>query len=254
MAATNLLTVRPASMRPAVRASLRPWPLDESIVHLVLLDLEMVPTPSDVDGWMLDAFESAPPEVRVLRTGAMFSRSADAFLERGFGIADRLALLDRDLTGGGQPPRRQPVNDVSLTRLRPRDLVAAADLDQAAFPAGWSHDADSLGDIASATPQVRQRIAHSSRRTGRRAVGFSIAGKAGTTGYLQRIAVHPTARRHGVARALVDDAISWLMRRGAARALVNTGIDNDAALALYGAAGFERRSDELLVLEMERPT
>ena len=44
------------------------------------------------------------------------------------------------------------------------------------------------------------------------------------------------------------------MRRGAARALVNTGTDNDAALALYAAAGFARRSDELLVLEIERPT
>lgn len=241
-------------MRPAVRASLRPWPLDERIVHLVLLDVEMVPTAADVDGWMVDVFESAPPDVRLLRTGAMFPRSAEAFLDRGFGVADRLALLDRNLTGAGQPPRVRPVNDLSVTRLRPRDLVAAADLDQASFPAGWSHDADSLGEIASATPQVRQRIAHSSRRTGRRAVGFSITGKAGNVGYLQRIAVHPDARRHGVARALVDDAVDWLMRRGAARALVNTGVDNDAALGLYEGAGFERRSDELLVLEMPRPT
>jgi ribosomal-protein-alanine N-acetyltransferase len=240
-------------MRPAVRASLRPWPLDAGIVHLVLLDVEMVPTATDVDGWVNKAFDDAAPDVRRVRTGAMFPRSAEAFLERGFEIADRLALLDRNLTGARQPPRVHPVNELSVTRLRQRDLPAAADLDQIAFPDGWGHDVDSLGDIASATPQVRQRIAHSSRRTGRRTIGFSITGKAGTVGYLQRIAVHPDARRHGVARVLVDDAVGWLMRRGAARVLVNTGVDNQAALALYSAAGFELLPDELLVLELERP-
>ena len=214
----------------------------------------MVPTDADVDAWMVDAFESAPPDVGLLRTGAMFPRAAAAFIDRGFHVADRLALLDRNLTEKGQPARNRSPKGLSVTRLHPRDLVAAADLDQAAFPEGWSHDAGSLGDIASATPQVRQRIAYSSRRTGRRAVGFSITGKAGTVGYLQRIAVHPDARRHGVASALVDDAIGWLMRRGAASVLVNTGIDNDAALGLYEAAGFRRRTDELLVLEIARPT
>ena len=36
--------------------------------------------------------------------------------------------------------------------------------------------------------------------------------------------------------------------------MVNTGIDNLAALDLYRHAGFERLRDELIVLELVRPT
>lgn len=240
-------------MRPAVRASLRPWPLDARIVQLVLLDVEMVPTLDDVDRWIADVVDGAGPDVHLVRTGAMFPDAAAAFLDRGFVVADRLALLERPLIGPSHAPARRAPSGVSIVRLRARDRPAAADVDQVAFPDGWRHDSTSLADIAAATPQARQRLALSSRRTGRRPVGFSIAGKAGTVGYLQRIAVHPDARRRGVAAALVDDALTWLMRRGAARALVNTGLGNDAALRLYERAGFRRRDDELVVLELPRP-
>ena len=84
--------------------------------------------------------------------------------------------------------------------------------------------------------------------------GFAVTGKAGTTGYLQRLAVDPSAQRLGIARALVDDATDWLMRRGAHRALVNTGIDNHGAITLYEQASFARRTEELVVLEHRRPT
>ena len=123
-----------------------------------------------------------------------------------------------------------------------------AAIDQSAFPSGWRNDAASLADIASATPSARGRMA---RRDGR-PVGFAITGKAGTTGYLQRIAVSPSAQRLGIGRLLVDDAVEWLMRRGANRALVNTGVDNRAALQLYEDASFERLDDQLVVLEHHR--
>ena len=61
--------------------------------------------------------------------------------------------------------------------------------------------------------------------------------------------MHPDARRLGVAAALVDDALGWLMRRGAARCLVNTGTDNAAALAMYASLGCEVCDDDLVVLE-----
>ncbi|MFK8023035.1 MAG: GNAT family N-acetyltransferase [Ilumatobacter sp.] len=243
--------MRPASLRPAAQVSLRPWPLGDGIVHLVLLDVDMVPETSDVERWTRDAFAD---DIQLVRTGAMFPLAAQAFLDAGYTVADRLALLERPLIGRSDVSHHLVRGDWTLSRLRPRDRVAAADVDQSAFPTGWRHDADSLLDIAAATPQSHQRIAHSSRRSGRRCLGFSITGKAGTTGYLQRIAVHPSARRHGVATALVVDSLQWLMRRGAARAMVNTGIDNTAALALYEGLGFRRRDEELVVLERTRAT
>ena len=72
------------------------------------------------------------------------------------------------------------------------------------------------------------------------------------TGYLQRVAVRPDAQRLGIGRQLVDDAVEWLMRRGARRALVNTGVDNLAALRMYEQASFDRLDDELVVLEHRR--
>ena len=126
-----------------------------------------------------------------------------------------------------------------------------AAIDQSAFPAGWRNDGASLGAIADATPSVRGRLARVGGSDAR-AVGFAITGKAGPTGYLQRIAVHPEAQRLGIGRQLVDDAINWLMRRGANRALVNTGVDNLAALRMYEQASFGRLDDELVVLEHRR--
>ena len=43
--------------------------------------------------------------------------------------------------------------------------------------------------------------------------GFAITGRAGVTGYLQRLAVDPAHRRRGLARRLVDDALAEGIKR-----------------------------------------
>ncbi len=214
----------------------------------------MEPTSEAIDNWVLAAFESA--DIQRIRTGALFPAAAEAFLAAGFVEADRLTLLERalhDRVDTTPPP------GLVTARLRPRDLPAAAEIDRASFADGWRHDTASLQEIASATPQSRLRLITPS--SGRRPaanrrhapVGFAITGCAGSNGYLQRLAVHPAARRNGAARVLVVDALDWLVRRGARRAMVNTGVDNLAALELYRRAGFERLQDELVVVEFTRP-
>ena len=79
---------------------------------------------------------------------------------------------------------------------------------------------------------------------------FAITGVANQVGYLQRLAVDPTAQRRGLGRALVADSLEWMHRRGATTAMVNTAFDNDAALALYETFGFQHRPDPLLILEL----
>jgi ribosomal protein S18 acetylase RimI-like enzyme len=244
--------VRQAIETPSARAEIRSWPLDDSISHLVMADVSMVPTTDQVDDWLANAYATAkngaasPP--LSIRTGALYPAAARVFIECGFTVLDRLALLERPLLGS-QPGRRQ--RRTALRRVRRRDLPELADIDGAAFPQGWRHDARSLVDIASATPVARSRLARAGGSTGR-VVGFAITGKAGTTGYLQRLAVHPAAQRMGIGRQLVDDAVEWLMRRGSSRALVNTGVDNHPALRMYEQASFERLADELVVLEHRR--
>lgn len=239
-------------MTPTARAELRRWPYEPNIAHLVLLDIDMTPTVADIEGWITEARnlvdnDDAAAPTRI-RTGALFPRAAAAFTRCGFVEVDRLALLERPLH---DVVPRATSSTLTTTRLRTRDIHAAAEIDRSAFPDGWRHDVESLESITTATPQARLRLAvpPEQRRSRERPVGFAITGRSGPTGYLQRIAVRPEARRNGAARLLVEDALIWLVRRGAIRALVNTGIDNHAALELYGQAGFDRRSDELVVLE-----
>lgn len=253
----SVCIVRQATANPTVQAGLRSWPLDAAIRHLVLLDVTMIPSEADVDQWVTEAFGPTrrdTPAPTAIRTGALFPEAAEPFLTRGFAEVDRLALFERPLMGPGQPRKHPAPDGTSIARFRTRDLDGAAALDQAAFPDGWQQSARSLADIATATPQVRQRLALRGSVGRRHIVGFAITGKAGTTGYLQRLAVDPAAQRIGIARALVDDATDWLMRRGAHRVLVNTGVDNDGAIKLYEQASFTRRNEELVVLERRRAT
>ncbi len=66
-------------------------------------------------------------------------------------------------------------------------------------------------------------------------VGYAVTLSAGDVVDLQRIAVHPAHRRHGLARRLLE-AVSELADGD--RMLLEVSADNTAALAFYAAEGF----------------
>jgi GNAT superfamily N-acetyltransferase len=230
------------------------WPYDDRVAHLVLLDHHMVPTTTDIAEWVADA---AATGARVVRTGALFPDSTAPFLEAGFRVADTLTLLERALleralgdrtavnrsTGSGPVP--QAPRSVRLRRLRPSMLHEAAEIDRRSFSSPWANDASALADIMTATPYHRSRSVHLDGRM----VAFSISGRADRSGYVQRLAVDPSARRRRFAQLLLDDALRWMQRRDVSRVMVNTAADNRPALALYGSIGFERQPGALLILE-----
>jgi ribosomal protein S18 acetylase RimI-like enzyme len=246
---------------PAVRVHVRPWPELDGVQTLVLLDHHAAPDDDQVGTWV-EQVRADHPGTIAIRTSALHPPAAEVFARHGFHVADDLALLERSLD---RPPLRRdglvppatPDRAAELTRrdarerrigirrMRRSDLDAAATIDRRAFPPGWGNDAAALTEIRRATPQQRSRVAVVDGTVG----GFAITGRAGVTGYLQRLAVDPQHRRRGIARLLVDDALDWLARRGAATVLVNTGVDNGAALALYRSVGFRRRPDGLAVME-----
>ncbi len=230
-------SVNDATVERIVRARLGARPGSSTAAQLVLLDHHMVPGPADVAGWIAEARSQG---FRTVRTSALFPESQRSFLDAGFGPIDRLALLERVLTGGDGRRRARP----RTRRMRGRDLPAAAAVDQRAFGPDWGNDEASLAEIGRATPHHRSRVIGASTVT-----AFAISGRAGRTGYLQRLAVHPAEQGGGLGRALVDDALWWMVRHGVATALVNTGVDNERALALYLSMGFRMRPDELVVLE-----
>jgi [ribosomal protein S18]-alanine N-acetyltransferase len=233
-----------AAARPA-RARLGHWPYDDDVAHLVLLDHHMVPTDADIAGWVDDATRRGS---RTVRTGALFPNAIAPFLDAGFHVADTLALLTLDLHDNDPrhvPRRARRGGQLRLRRLRPSMLHEAAAIDRRAFSSPWANDAATLGDIMSATPTHRSRSVHLDGRM----VAFSISGRANESGYVQRLAVDPSTRRHGFARLLLDDALRWMRRRDVEQVLLNTAIDNRPALSLYESRGFERRPESLQILE-----
>jgi ribosomal-protein-alanine N-acetyltransferase len=209
----------------------------------------MVPTTTDIAAWVAEADGSGASFVR---TGALFPDSTAPFLESGFRVADTLTLLDRSLVDGmpvnrstGSGPIPQAAGTVRLRRLRPSMLHEAADIDRRSFSPPWANDAVSLADIMTATPYHRSRSVHLDGRM----VAFSISGRADRSGYVQRLAVDPSARRRRFAQLLLDDALRWMQRRDVSQVMVNTAADNQPALALYESIGFERQPGALLILE-----
>jgi GNAT superfamily N-acetyltransferase len=64
----------------------------------------------------------------------------------------------------------------------------------------------------------------------------------------QRLAVDPSSQRRGTGRRLLLDGLAWMRDHGVRRAVVNTQVGNEVALALYLAVGFRQQPSGLSVL------
>jgi ribosomal protein S18 acetylase RimI-like enzyme len=185
-------------------------------------------------------------------TSALSRQESTGFLKAGFDVQEELELLSHDLAHLPRVPR-------GLRRARGFDRPSVLEVDAVSFDPFWRLHEGGLEEALEATPRVRFRVAprwlgeisglegHDRHRR-REIAGYVIAGRGQGTGYLQRLAVHPLARRRGLGRMLVFDALTWMHRRGVTRALVNTQRSNQAALALYQACGFRVLPEGLQVL------
>jgi ribosomal protein S18 acetylase RimI-like enzyme len=217
--------------------SVRHWPGCSDVVQLVVTDPHHVPTAADVDAWTATC---AGRGASVVRTSALYPSAAAAFEGSGYRVIDRLALLEIDPARRVRPRSARPTR-----RMRRSDLAPVIDVDRRAFPPMWAHDRASLADARSATPRSRARVVD--RRGG--IAGYALGGRAGRTGYLQRLAVDPDQQRLGIGRSLVEDALASFQRHRVGNVMVNTAVDNEPALALYRSVGFRRCSTELVICE-----
>ena len=175
-------------------------------------------------------------------TPALAPAEQRPFLLAGFDTHERLHLLAHDLLE--LPPYRRG----ATRRARRGDKKAVLAVDEAAFSSFWRLDRAGLQEALEAVPLTRFRVITAGRGA---VIGYAIAGTAARQGYLQRLAVSPEQQHGGRGQALVADALRWVRRRGAARAVVNTQLGNEAALALYTRAGFRIQPAGLAVLRRE---
>lgn len=178
---------------------------------------------------------------RRVRTTALSPLEQAGFLAAGFGVEEELRLLGMDLHMGeiDVPP------GVRLAGVHRRRRMEVLRVDRAAFSEFWRFDDVTLEDALRATPDVRLRAAAPRFAP---MEGYAISGRAGRRGYVQRLAVHPSAQGRGTGRRLLLDGLAWMAGHGATRAYVNTQVTNQSALGLYRAVGFREEPIGLSVL------
>jgi len=172
-------------------------------------------------------------------TPALAPAEQRPFLLAGFEPHEQLHLLAHDLV---EVP---PFDRRATRRARRGDKRSVLVVDEAAFAPFWRLDGAGLQEALEAVPLTRFRVSTAGKGA---VVGYAIAGTAARQGYLQRLAVDPEHQHEGRGLAMVADALRWMRRRGAARAVVNTQLGNDAALSLYARAGFRVQPAGLAVL------
>lgn len=215
------------------RIRVGPWRSTEGWGLLAPVGPNRHPSPGTVEHGLRELRDRG---YRCVVTPALADVEQRPFLEHGFDVHHRLHLLSHDL-------RHLPdVAAVPSRRARKRDRDAVLRVDGAAFPPFWRLDGEGLDEALEATPSHRYRVA------GDPVHAYSVWGRAGDRGYLQRLAVHPDACGRGVASGLVLDGLQWARRWRVGEVLVNTQEDNGRALDLYERLGFRKRSRGLAVL------
>ncbi len=220
---------------------------------MTLTDQGIVPSADELTRWIDTVAEhhGGVVPVHTIRSGALFPDAAERFAAAGFVVVDTLALLRLELSEVHGQIR---ADDRRTSALRSSLHTDAARVDRHAFADdGWSNDAEDLAEIRRATPRHVARARFAGRLPTRVLVAFAITGAALGQGYLQRLAVDPTAQRQGHGRQLTLDSLRWMQRRRLDSAVVNTGITNEAALALYESVGFRPLADRLVVMQRSLP-
>lgn len=216
-------------------ARVGPWRGHADVAHLVL----GTETPASADSVNDCVGRLRASGYRAVVTSAVTAADSLPFVDAGFEVTEKLHLLEHRLER--LPPM---IDGLPIRRAWRGDRAAVVDLDARSFDAFWQLDTQGLREALRATPAVRFRVGQESGGV----AAYAITGRAGTHGYLQRIAVDPAVRRRGWGRALLADSLHWLARHDVSRALVNTQLDNDAAVRLYASCGFRQLPAGLCVL------
>lgn len=161
--------------------------------------------------------------------------------QAGFETYIDLALMRKALDAGGDVPDHLVVDKLDAD---PYDLLA---IDAVAFPEFWRFNLEGLEEAISATTRSTTLTILGGDGT---PIAYAIVGFGSAIAYLQRVAVRPEWQSHGMGRSLVRVAIRKARASGAKVLLLNTQLDNNAAIRLYEAEGFVQLPEPLTLLHV----
>jgi GNAT superfamily N-acetyltransferase len=177
---------------------------------------------------------------REVVTNALAPGASLPLVDVGFAVKGRLHLLTHTL-------QSLPAPSGVTRKVTKRDYERLVAVDESAFDEFWRFDSVALHEAERATPKAHLLVAPAIDDF----EGYALFGRSGATGYVQRLAVAPSAQHSGLGRALLGDGLNWMRTHGATRAMVNTQEDNTRALDLYLRTGFTRLPVGLCVLGRE---
>jgi ribosomal-protein-alanine N-acetyltransferase len=118
---------------------------------------------------------------------------------------------------------------VRLRRALAADADALAAIHASAFPPGEAWDAKTMATLLG-LPGVLGLLVDGE--------GLLLLRQAADEAEVLTLAVHPAARRQGLARALMETGMALLAGAGARALLLEVAEENEPALALYAGLGF----------------
>lgn len=121
--------------------------------------------------------------------------------------------------------------DVQFRQMNPSDLSEIMTIERASFSSPWSSRffLQELG-----VPCARSLLAIIEGKT----VGYIIYWLLPSEVDIHNLAVHPTYRRKGVGRSLLQSVINEARRHGSSRVTLEVRKSNEAAQLLYRSLGF----------------
>lgn len=122
---------------------------------------------------------------------------------------------------------------VTLRPYEPHDFAALHRLDQACFPAGISYSKTTLRYFLT-IPSADCIVA----ADGKQIAGFILTEENPPLAHVITLDVAETHRRHGVGSALLAESEKDLTLRGVRSILLETAIENEAAVAFWKRHGY----------------
>jgi ribosomal-protein-alanine N-acetyltransferase len=121
----------------------------------------------------------------------------------------------------------------TLRSYEPHDFAALHKLDQACFPAGISYSKTTLRYFLT-LPSADCTIAEMNGGI----AGFILSEENAPLAHIITLDVHAKHRRHGLGRTLLETQEANLAARGVRSILLETAIDNEAAVAFWKTHGY----------------